>query len=220
MLDSAEDIKLEVEMYDGNVVAVSKTFGVDSVRAAYELGFRDFGENYAAEAVEKIEVLKDLDIKWHFLGRVQSGTINKIVNKFDLIHTMVKVPHLKKINDKSEKPQKVLIQIKHPNDPRDYGVTEDELVSFVNEAKRLPNIILAGIMFIPPVDMEKVHLKAAFLWAKEQFKEASSLLGTERVSQFDVLSMGMSGDYEIALENGSTHVRIGRAIFGDRERKD
>ena len=80
MLDSAEDVIVEVELLEGNLIAVSKSFGADSIRGAYKLGCRDFGENYAAEAVEKIEALEDLDIKWHFLGRVQSGAINKIVN--------------------------------------------------------------------------------------------------------------------------------------------
>ncbi len=206
-----QKLKQEIESLGGHLVAVSKTFGEDRIREVYNQGVRSFGENYLNEALDKIENLKELQIDWHYLGRIQSGTINKIIDQFDLIHTAAKVSHLKKINEKTKRTQKVLIQIRHDQDERDYGVLESELDDFFEKIKGFDKIRACGLMFIPPVKFEEYKIKESFLWMKSLFEKHK-----KRNPDISILSMGMSGDYKIALESGSTHVRIGRAVFGER----
>lgn len=205
-------IQEEVRSLGGELIAVSKTFGSEKIKEVYEAGISDFGENYLGEAIQKTEDLAELKIRWHYLGRVQSGSLNKLLNKFYLIQTIASLDHLKKINQKTESKQKVLIQIRHDSDLRDYGVSEEDLKSFVQEACKMDKIILSGLMFLPPVEMKGQDLELAFLWAREQFDKLRELCSQE----WAVLSMGMSGDYRDALKNKATHVRVGRAVFGER----
>ncbi len=214
-----EKIKLlkdQVESLGGSLVAVSKTVDEARVKEAYACGLRDFGENYLSEACSKIENLSDLSIRWHYLGRVQTGTLNKLINRFSLIHTIAKLEHLLKINEKTKAPQDVLIQIKHPLDKRDYGVLEEDLDEFLKTAFKLENINVLGLMFIAPLDMSGEEIGLSFLWAKKHFDRVRKSLGLEQQKNWSVLSMGMSGDFIDALKHGATHVRLGRSIFGER----
>ncbi len=209
-------LKEEIKNLNGNLIAVSKTIEERKIRKAYLLGIRAFGESYLTEACHKIKSLSDLDIEWHYLGRLQNGTLNKVMNKFSLIHTGAKLSHLIKINEKTKGVQKILIQVRHPTDIRDYGVLEGDLELFLLEALKLDKIILSGLMFIPPVNMETQNLLAAFLWAKKHFDRLGERIDAKRQKNWSILSMGMSKDYLKALNNGATHVRLGRLIFGER----
>ncbi len=216
IFEKASRFKEEVESVGGELIAVSKTFSSEKIREAHGSGIEDFGENYINEAVSKIEELSDLNIKWHYLGRIQSGNLNKLLNRFFLIQTVASLSHLGKINKKTKFKQRVLIQIKHRSDARDYGVDEKDLKSFIEEALMFENVILSGLMFIPPVDTKEESLEAVFLWAKEVFDRLRGDLPDPSRCEWKVLSMGMSGDYKKALAVGATHVRLGRALFGER----
>lgn len=216
MREKIQFLKNKIHHLGGNLIAVSKTVEEKKIRDAYECGLRDFGENYLSEACDKIDNLSDLSIKWHYLGRVQTGTLSKLVNRFSIIHTISKIPHLQKINEKTKDSQSILIQIKHPADTRDYGVLESELVEFLKKALSFDKIKVLGLMVIPPLDMKEEELSKAFLWARLHFDRVKESLSSSQQEDWNMLSMGMSGDYEKALECGSTHVRLGRSIFGER----
>ncbi len=213
---NTKNLKEEIKNLNGNLIAVSKNVSEKKIRDAYSSGIQAFGENYVLEACHKIKTLSDLNIQWHYLGRLQSNTLNKVIDKFSLIHTGAKLSHLIKINKNTKNIQKILIQIKHPKDIRNYGVLEDDLELFLSEALKLDKIILSGLMFIPPVDMKEENLSAAFLWAKKHFDRLSLRMDENRQKNWSILSMGMSKDYLNALKNGATHVRLGRIIFGER----
>lgn len=209
------NLKKEIEGLDGHLIAVSKKFDISKIKEAYDAGQRDFAENYAAEAIPKIESLKDLDINWHFIGKVQTGSLNKIVNSFHMIHSVCKIEHLRKINNKTEKIQKVLLQIRNPSDHRGEGFDERSLALLFEESRlEFNKIDFSGLMYMPPPDLEGEQLELSFDWAKKIFDKFKTNVSKD---SWDILSMGMSGDYRTALQMGSTHVRLGSAIFGARE---
>jgi pyridoxal phosphate enzyme (YggS family) len=213
-LDEATELKLKIEELGGILIAVSKKFPTEDIEKVYSLGIKDFGENYVAEAIEKIEALKPLNLRWHFIGRVQSGNLNKLVDKFYLIHSLYKIDHIEKINQRTTGKQKILLQIQHKKDERGYGLKEDEIPKFLTEVAKLDKIELSGLMFIPPAEFDQEEIRSAFKWASAVFLKIKNQMPDSK--SWDTLSMGMSGDYEQALEAGSTHVRIGTAVFGKR----
>jgi len=205
---------------NAKLIAVSKTFDHLSVKEAYAAGIRDFGENYLDEALEKIEKLNDLeDIIWHYQGRLQTKKINKMVGVFDCIHTLASEKHLLKIQQVAEEKnvkQQVLIQVKEEKDQRDYALNYDDLEAFVKKALSLKNINLSGLMFLPEQDLDEEVLKACFIRVSEAFKRYEPLCRSNG-HKWDMVSMGMSGDYVLAAKNGATHVRVGSKIFGNRK---
>ena len=212
-LEKAKALKSQVGKLNGTLIAVSKNFSADDVKSVYGAGVRDFGENYLSEALEKIDELKELNINWHFIGRVQSGTLNKLVNRFYMIHSLYKEEHISKINDRSDQKQKVLLQLQHKSDKRGFGLSEVELNDMLKKVPEYKNIDFSGLMFMPPAELQGEDLKSALQWAYGVFQTAKNNV-KETKNSWDTMSMGMSSDYELALESGSTHVRIGTAIFG------
>jgi len=218
-LEKAKNLKKEIESLNGILIAVSKKFPASDVESVYNSGVRDFGENYISEAVQKIDELKHLDIKWHFIGRVQSGNLNKLVNRFYMIHSLCKLEHIKKINERSAKKQKILLQLQHPSDSRGFGLSDLELSRLIVDAPSFEKIDFSGLMFMPPAKMKAEDLKNAFLWANTVF-ESMKIKTSKANSSWNTLSMGMSADFDLALASGSTHVRMGTAIFGQRNTED
>jgi len=215
-LEKARLLKTQIEKTSGTLIAVSKKFPALDVESVYNSGVRDFGENYISEAVQKIDELKHLDINWHFIGRVQSGNLNKLVNNFYMIHSVYKEDHIKKINDRTDQKQKILLQLQHESDERGFGLSERELTDLLENISEYKNIDFSGLMFMPPVELQGEDLRSAFDWAHIVFEGLKIKLKDIEAS-WDTLSMGMSSDFELALESGSTHVRIGTAIFGKRK---
>lgn len=206
----------EVISLGGQLIAISKTFSAEHIRAAYAAGVENFGENYLKEAASKKQELKDLKIVWHFVGRLQKGNLNLALNQFDYIHGLAKLSHAEWLNKRTEKPQKILIQIKHPMDERDYGVNSDELRDFMKNLSSMEKIQACGLIFLPPPSFEGEELDGAFKWARNQFEFIRDEVLTDSNENWKILSMGMSGDYKEALKALATHVRIGRSIFGER----
>lgn len=219
----ALDIKKKVESLGGQLIAVSKKFKADDIKKIWALGVTDFAENYVEEALEKMTFFSETQtatqtndygaLKWHFIGKVQSNNINKMLDKFEVIHSLFKLKHIKKFNENSKTKQKILIQVRHKNDVRENGVYLKDLRALIKQMDELSMINLKGLMFMPPEDFSKEQLRESFKEIKQTFDSMSL---NNKKDDWDMISMGMSSDYEIALEMGATHVRIGTAVFGAR----
>ncbi len=201
------------------LVAVSKTKPAEDIQALYNLGQRDFGENYVQELVDKHAQLPK-DIRWHFIGHLQSNKVKYIVPFVHLIHGVDSFKLLKEINKQALKNNRVidcLLQVHIAQEETKFGFDEQELLDInLNELKALANVNVAGLMGMASFtdDIEKVRRE--FKYLKNLFYKFSYLLSTVNI-QLSTLSMGMSSDYTVAIEEGSTMVRIGSLLFGARE---
>ena len=193
-----------------NILAVSKGFKSQEIKTIQDLGQNDFGESKFQEAFEKQSILKDLQqIKWHFIGRIQSNKIRKIVQNFKYIHSVDSLEKLQKISQVSCEEKKkplIMLQVKLSNDPTKGGFDPELLILKWKEIQELKNINLTGLMTINPKGLDsKENL--------ELFKKCRSLADLLHLSD---CSMGMSGDWKEAVEAGSTWLRLGSLIFGNR----
>ena len=193
-----------------NILAVSKGFKSQEIKTIHNIGQNDFGESKLQEAIEKQLILKDLkQIKWHFIGRIQSNKIRRIVQNFKYIHSVDSIEKLQKISRISLEEKKnplIMLQVKFSDDPTKGGFNPELLVTQWREIKQLKNITLKGLMTINPKGLSsKENL--------ELFEKCRSLSDS---LQLPDCSMGMSGDWEEAIEAGSTWLRLGSKIFGDR----
>lgn len=199
---------------DAVILAVSKGQPVAAIEAAYHSGLRDFGENYLDEAVAKIERLSHLDISWHFIGRIQSNKTKIIAENFDWVQTIDRQKIARRLSSQRPlhaPPMNVLIQVNLAGEEQKGGISAAELASLAELVDSLPQLRLRGLMTMPPAGLPEEKLRAHYREVRELAREHSR---PDR--ELDVLSMGMSGDYELALECGSTCVRVGTALFGPR----
>ena len=192
------------------ILAVSKGFKSQEIKTIQSMGQNDFGESKVQEALEKQLILKDLKkIKWHFIGRIQSNKIRKIVQNFQYIHSVDSFEKLQKISYISREERKnplIMLQIKLSDDPTKGGFNPELLILKWKEIKELKNIILTGLMTINPKGLSsKENL--------ELFKKCRSLADSLELPD---CSMGMSGDWKEAIDAGATWLRLGSLIFGDR----
>lgn len=202
------------------LLAVSKTFSADDVRAVAACGQRDFGENYIQEGVDKIVALRaDPHVPvlvWHCIGPIQSNKTKLVAEHFDWVHTVDRLKIAQRLNDQRPAhlpPLQVCLQVNIDGGATKSGVTPADVLALALDVAKLPRLSLRGLMTIPdPVEgfeaQVAVHNKARAL-----FDEVRAILNSP---QFDTLSMGMTGDLEAAIHAGSTMVRVGTAIFGGR----
>jgi pyridoxal phosphate enzyme (YggS family) len=198
------------------LVAVSKTKPAEDIRALYELGQRDFGENYVQELVDKQAVLP-ADIRWHFIGHLQSNKVKYILPFVHLIHGVDSLKLLKEINKqaaKLDKKVRVLLQVHIAREETKFGMDEAELEAAMREAAGLAHICVGGLMGMASFSSDAGEVRKEFRYLRSLFDK----YGKEATGSctWDTLSMGMSGDYTIAMEAGSTMVRIGSLLFGER----
>ena len=198
------------------LLAVSKKHDITKIQEAYEYGQRAFGENYVQELWDKYHELSDLDIEWHFIGPLQSNKTKKIAEISDWVHTIDRLKIAQRLNDQRPEnlsPLSVCIQLNISGENSKSGISETEVTDLAKEIIKLPNLRLRGLMVIPaPEDNFDKQL--------EVFAKVSAIkdtLNLEQGIELDTLSMGMSNDIEAAIAGGSTLVRIGTAIFGQRE---
>ena len=196
--------------FNVNILAVSKGFKSQEIKTIHNIGQNDFGESKFQEAFEKQSILKDFkQIKWHFIGRIQSNKIRKIVQNFQYIHSVDSFEKLRKISSISFEEKKnplIMIQVKFSDDPTKGGFNPELLLLKWKEISELKNIKLTGLMTINPKGLNSKE-------NSELFKKCRSLAD---LLQLPDCSMGMSGDWEEAVEAGSTWLRLGSLIFGDR----
>ena len=191
-------------------MAVSKTVQAEAVREAYEAGQRIFGESKVQEAQKKAEALNDLNIQWHMVGHLQRNKAKHAVGLFKLIHSVDSIALLEEIDKQAAKKgfvQSVLLQVKLADEDTKSGAGEKELDGLVQKAGGLKNIKVEGLMTVPPFFDEPERARPFF----KRLKELNNAYG------FPELSMGMTGDFEVAIEEGATLVRVGTAIFGERD---
>ena len=188
------------------LIAVTKTVAPDHIREAVEAGIRNIGENRLQEALPKREALSDLDLTWHFIGHLQTNKARKAAENFDWIHCLDRPELGAKLSQVAARRLPVLIEVKLHDEPTKSGVGESELPAFVEQLGRYENLELRGLMAIPPFFDNPEDVRP-------YFRRLHNL--AERF-QLPELSMGMSHDFEVAIEEGATMVRIGTALFGDR----
>ncbi len=205
---NADEIKL---------VAVSKTKPAEDIRQAATAGARIFGENYIQEARQKIEALYDLDVKWHFIGHLQTNKAKYAVRLFDLIHSVDSLKLAKTLNKEAAKigkRQPVLVQVNISGEETKSGVAPDHVMELLQEIANLENISVQGLMTMPPFFDDPAKARPYF----RQLRRLARQVDQARIPGINMaeLSMGMTGDFEAAIEEGATLVRIGTAIFGRR----
>ena len=209
--------KIGRDISEITVIAVSKTFPVEVIKDAYDSGIKIFGENYAQELRDKSKYFIEYDISWHFIGRIQLNKLKYIVPVSDLIHSVSRVDELEKIDllsKKLNKIQRVLIQVNVSGEETKSGLKPKELSDFVYKAKDFKNVQVIGLMTIAPfTDDERIirNVFSRLRLLKEDLQKD--------FPEINHLSMGMSNDYLIAVEEGATILRIGTAIFGERKYK-
>jgi PLP dependent protein len=200
------------------LVAVSKTKPVEDIRELYDLGQRDFGENYVQELVDKQPVLP-AGIRWHFIGHLQSNKVKYIVPFVHLIHGVDSLKLLEEINKQSKKINRitpVLLQVHIAREETKFGLDEKELEEILKyrsdpPSDHLPNIKISGLMGMASFTDDMNKVRAEFKYLKSLFDKFNT-----PASALNTLSMGMSSDYKMAMEEGSNMVRIGSLLFGAR----
>ncbi|MBT1443292.1 YggS family pyridoxal phosphate-dependent enzyme [Shewanella sp. JM162201] len=202
------------------LVAVSKTKPDADIAAAYLAGQRSFGENYVQEGVLKAEALKTScpDIEWHFIGPLQSNKSRMVAEHFDWMHTLGSDKLARRLASQRPAgmaPLMVLIQVNISEEDSKSGVEPAAIASLADSICALPTLALRGLMAIPAATDDEVRARSELAAMKSLFEALKQSHG-ER-AQIDTLSMGMSGDLELAIDEGSTLVRIGSAIFGERD---
>ena len=199
------------------LVAVSKTVSTDNVQKAIEAGATILGENYVQEARDKIADLADAPVSWNFIGHLQSNKAKYAVKLFDLIHSVDSLKLARELNKQAQKNgkiQQILVQVNISQEETKSGISVDETMNLVNDISRLENLSIRGLMTMPPFfnQPEKVR---PFFAALRDLRDQIQQTSPPNVSM-DELSMGMTGDFEVAIEQGATMVRVGTAIFGER----
>lgn len=209
-------IKFYTEQFPAHVklVAVSKTKPASDVLAAYNAGQRVFGENYVQELVDKHEQLPT-DIQWHFIGNLQSNKVKYIAPFVALIHGVNSISTLKEIDKQAKKLNKqmsILLQLHVATEESKFGFSEEEVLAIAAQKELYSNVNFCGVMGMASFTEDQALIRKEF----QQVKRIFSLLKPHFNESFNEISMGMSGDWKIAVEEGSTLVRIGSAIFGSR----
>ena len=199
------------------LIAVSKTKPVSMIREAVAAGVTDLGENYIQEAREKIPQVAG-EVRWHFIGHLQTNKAKYAARLFDWIHTIDRNEIADVLNRRAEiedRVLKVLIEVNVGKEATKSGVMEEDLLSLVEHVATLPRLSLRGLMVIPPLALDPEEARGYFIKTRRLAEEIAAR-EIPNVSM-EELSMGMTSDFEVAIEEGSTMIRVGTAIFGPRE---
>ena len=195
------------------LLAVSKTRTIDEIRSLAQLGHLDYGENYLADALPKIQATKSLGLTWHFVGTIQSNKTKLIAQHFDWVQSVDRANIARRLNDaRVSEPLNVCIQVNVDDESQKSGIRVEDVADLAKEIQKLPRLRLRGLMSIPKARSIPEESRTAFSTLYRLFQELRP-----SVSEYwDTLSMGMTSDYEIAIQEGATLVRLGTAIFGPR----
>lgn len=198
------------------LLAVSKKKSAATVEAAFRLGQTDFGENYLQDALVKIAALHHLPLCWHFIGQLQSNKTRQIAQHFDWVHSIDRIKLAQRLNDQRPenfKPLNVCIQVMLDDEGQKAGMQADLLLELALAVSRLPRMRLRGLMAIPRPQSDLLAQRGSF----RRLKKLQEMLAKTGDLELDTLSMGMSEDFEAAIAEGATMVRVGTAVFGPRE---
>lgn len=200
-----------------SLIAVSKTKPVSMLQEAYDAGCRDFGENKVQEIMDKIDRLPS-DIRWHMIGHLQTNKVKYIVGKVFLIHSVDSLHLAEAISKEAVKQNttvNILIEVNVAKEDTKYGAMAEDTVSLVEKIALLPGISVKGLMTIAPYVENPQENRQYFVKLKQLAVDIKSK-NIDNV-HMDILSMGMTGDYMVAIEEGATYVRVGTGIFGERQ---
>ena len=196
------------------LLAVSKRHPAESIIAANKAGIEDFGENYLQEALDKIQHLSSIRVNWHFIGPIQSNKTKAIAENFQWVHSIDRLKIAQRLSDQREPsgPKlNVCVQIKLSDETKKSGLELAAAEALCDAVEVLPNLQLRGLMAIPAAEPDFESQRLAFRALAQEYSRLKP-----RYAQFDTLSMGMSNDFEAAIAEGSTLIRIGTGIFGPR----
>ena len=208
-------VKTTIAPYKPIIVAVTKYFDETGIEKYYNLGLRDFGENRVQDALAKIEKLSDevrKNSRFHLIGHLQTNKVKEVVGVFELIHSVDSFKLAKVISNEAQKrgiKQKILLQVNNANEEQKFGFSPDELLDCMSDILKLPNIQTEGLMNIAPLSQDNSYLRNLF----RKIRLLKDEIELEHKVQLPHLSMGMSNDYRIALEEGATMIRLGRILF-------
>ncbi|MGD2187272.1 MAG: YggS family pyridoxal phosphate-dependent enzyme [Desulfobacterales bacterium] len=200
------------------LVAVSKTIPAETVKDAIESGVTILGENYVQEAREKFNALIQYPVSWHFIGHLQSNKAKYAVRLFDLIHSVDSLKLARELNkqaQKADKVQSILVQVNISGEGTKSGISAKEAPELISEISRMESLSIKGLMTMPPYFYQPEKVRPFFAALRELRDEIWKQ--TPANVSMEELSMGMTGDFEVAIEEGATLVRIGTAIFGERK---
>ncbi len=205
------------DLQDVRLIAVSKTQPIEAVQALVDLGVRDFGESRIQEALDKIEHFHDADLNWHFIGHLQSNKTRDIPGHFHWVHAVDTVRLARRISAATvtgRPPVKLLLQVNVARDPAKHGLMPADLYAAVDDLLQqpLPGVELCGLMTIGFQGVGEAETRASFAALRDLLAGCRRRFG----NAFRELSMGMSSDFELAIEEGATLVRVGTALFGER----
>lgn len=197
------------------VVAVSKTVDVERIREAIAWGQKCFGENYVQEALPKIQALGP-GIEWHFIGHLQTNKVKHAIRGFHMIQTLDRISLAKELERRCEgrEPMPVLVQVNIGKEPSKFGLAKEQLGQFLEELAGIKGIVVKGLMTIPPLCQDPEDSRPYFSALRELRDQMAPFVSAPH--SLSELSMGMTSDMEVAIEEGATMVRVGTAIFGPR----
>ena len=217
--DFKEDLRLfcsenKVNNEKISIVGVSKKKSLEDILGLYRLGLRDFGENYAQELNEKSLAVNSEKIRWHFMGPIQTNKIGLIVKNSYLVHSVDRERVVKKMDSESKKInkiQKILVQVNISGEASKSGISSDDTEEFINFVDSFDNLELAGLMFMPNINQDKVSHIKEIVDSVALFNEMKS-----KRKNIKVLSLGTSSDYKECIKAGSNLIRVGEILFGPR----
>ena len=228
-----EDFKKNLEVIEENIcnackkagrsrdevtlIAVSKTKPVEDLQAVYDLNIRDFGENKVQELKDKIEVMPE-DIKWHMIGHLQRNKVKYIIGKVKLIHSVDSLRLAEEISKQAIKNNvnaDILVEVNIGNEDSKFGISTEDVIGLVKDIAKLENVSIKGLMCVAPYVVDSEENRPLF----HKIKDLSVDIMSENIDNvsMSILSMGMSNDYQVAIEEGATMVRIGSNLFGKRD---
>ena len=199
------------------LIAVSKTKPVSLLNDAYEAGIRDFGENKVQEMCDKFECMEK-DIRWHMIGHLQTNKVKYLIGKTTLIHSVDSYKlacEIEKHAAKHDVIMDVLIEVNIAEEETKFGLSEEAVIELVKEVSKLPHVRVKGLMTVAPYVVNSEENRPFF----RKIKQLSVDINNQNIDNvsMDILSMGMTGDYQVAIEEGATMVRVGTGIFGERD---
>lgn len=203
----------KTEQQNVELVAVTKYVDSDTIRKLYDLGLRHFGENRSNELLSKQEELADInaDLHWHFIGRLQRRPVKDFINKTAYLHSLDRESLMKEVNKRAENPVKAFLQVNISGEEQKAGFTPSKLLEVIQKMEIYPMIEVVGLMTMAPHDANEDQLQTYFKNMKSLQKEIQSL--NLAYAPCNELSMGMSNDFSIAVQEGATMIRVGNAIY-------
>ena len=210
-----EEIQKNIAHSKIKIIAVTKYFGLDSIKAGFEVGIRDFGESRAIDAIHKIEALPDeikQDSTFHFIGHLQTNKVEKVVKHFDVIHSVDSLKVARAISNVAcqlNKREKILLQVNNAEEEQKFGYAKDVLKTDMEELLKLEGLEIIGLMNIAPLNLNDNELERLF----KDVRLFRDELEKEFYIKLPELSMGMSNDYKSAIKEGATIIRVGRKLF-------